>query len=239
MTQSSAGFSPKRLFPLIAIGIAAVLGFIFLRDALSFEALAENQESLIAWRDANYLWAVLAFIGIYVGFVALSLPGAIFLTLGGGFLFGIFPGVFYVVGAATVGATAIFLAARFGLGDLLQSKLDQSGGMFTKIRDGIKENEISFLFLMRLVPAFPFFAANLIPALVGANLRNFVVTTFFGIMPGSLVITWVGSGLGAVFARGETPSLGILWEWKILGPILGLCGLALLPILLKYFRKGA
>ena len=238
MTESSNQFSLQRIAPLAGIAIAAILGFVFLRDHLTFATLAENHEALSAWRDANYVLAAAAFIILYVVFVALSLPGALFVTLGGGFLFGLFPGVLYVVSAATIGAAAIFWAARLGLGDFLQSKLDQSDGLFTRIRNGIQENEISFLFLMRLVPAVPFFAANLIPALVGASFRNFLFTTFFGIIPGSIVYTWVGSGLGAVFASGEKPSLGIIWEWQILGPILGLCALAALPILLKAIRKG-
>ena len=95
------------------------------------------------------------------------------------------------------------------------------------------------LFLMRLVPAIPFFAAHLLPALVGVSLRNYVVTTFFGIMPGSAVYTWVGAGLGEVFARGETPNLGIFFEPHIIGPILGLCALAALPMIIKAVRGKA
>lgn len=230
-------FSARRLAPLLAIGVAAVLGFVFLRDYLSFQALADNREALIAWRDANYLTAVLVFMAVYIAVVAFSLPGAAVMTLGGGFLFGLFPGVFFIVTAATLGAIAIFLAAKFGLGDMLSKKIDANTGVIGKMYDGLRENEISFLFLMRLVPAFPFFAANLVPALMGISLRNFAFTTFFGIMPGSAVYTWVGSGLGEVFARGEAPSLGIIWEPQILGPILGLCALAAMPIILKQFRK--
>ena len=229
--------SIRRLAPLLAIGAAAILGFIFLRDYLSFQALADNREALIAWRDANYLTSVLVFMGIYVAVVAFSLPGALVMTLAGGFLFGLFPGVFFIVTAATLGAIAIFLAAKFGLGDALSKKIDADSGVIGKIYDGLRENEISFLFLMRLVPAFPFFAANLVPALMGISLRNFAFTTFFGIMPGSAVYTWVGSGLGEVFARGEAPSLGIIWEPQVLGPILGLCALAALPIIIKQFKK--
>ena len=230
-------FSLRRLAPLLVIGVAAVLGFVFLRDYLSFQALAENREALIAWRDANYLTAVLVFMAVYIAVVAFSLPGAAVMTLGGGFLFGLFPGVFFIVTAATLGAIAIFLAAKFGLGDALSKKIDQNTGVIGKMYDGLRENEISFLFLMRLVPAFPFFAANLVPALMGISLRNFAFTTFFGIMPGSAVYTWVGSGLGEVFARGEAPSLGIIWEPHILGPILGLCALAAMPIIIKQFKK--
>jgi len=130
------------------------------------------------------------------------------------------------------------MAAKLGLGDTLSKKIDADTGVVGKIYDGLRENEFSFLFLMRLVPAFPFFAANLVPALMGISLRNFAFTTFFGIMPGSAVYTWVGSGLGEVFARGEAPSLGIIWEPQVLGPILGLCALAALPIVMKFFHKG-
>lgn len=231
--------SLRRMLPLLAIAAAAVLGFVFLRDYLSFQSLADNRETLNAWRESNYVLAILTFIGCYVLIVGFSLPGATVLTLSGGFLFGVFPGVFFNVAGASIGATCIFLAAKFGLGDALQTRLDSSSGTVTKIRDGIRANEIPFLFLMRLVPAFPFFAANLVPALVGVSLRNFVFTTFFGIMPGALVYTWVGSGLGEVFARGETPNLGIIFEWQILGPILALCALATLPIFLKMFKKKA
>jgi uncharacterized membrane protein YdjX (TVP38/TMEM64 family) len=91
---------------------------------------------------------------------------------------------------------------------------------------------------MRLVPVVPFFVANLIPAFVGVGLGKYVVTTFLGILPGGIVYTWVGAGLGEVFARGETPDLGLIFEPYVLGPILGLAALALLPVLLKRLRKG-
>ncbi len=100
-----------------------------------------------------------------------------------------------------------------------------------RIKDGIDENQWSMLFLIRLVPAVPFFVANLIPALVGVPLSRFFITTFLGIIPGGVVYTSVGAGLGEVFARGETPNLGIIFEPQILLPILGLCALAALPIL--------
>ena len=96
------------------------------------------------------------------------------------------------------------------------------------------------LFLMRLVPAVPFFVANLIPAIVGVPLRRFVISTFLGIMPGALVYTAAGAGLGAVFDRGDTPDLGLIFEPQFLFPIIGLCVLAALPVLLKSLRgKGA
>lgn len=225
-----------RRLPLIAILTVAAIGAIALRDVISFETLAQNRDALIAFRDANYLATVLVFMALYVVIVAFSLPGATIATLTGGFLFGTFPGVLFNVTAATLGATAIFLAARWGLGERLAARMDASEGRVKRIKDGIDRNQWEMLFLIRLVPAVPFFVANLIPALVGVPLSRFVLTTFLGIIPGAVVYTSVGAGLGEVFARGETPDLGIIFEPQILLPILGLAALAALPIALKAVR---
>ena len=234
-TPRSEGGLAKRLPLLIILAVAAV-GAFTLRDYLSFEALADNRESLIAFRDANYLLTVFAFMAAYVVIVAFSLPGATIATLTGGFLFATFPGALFNVMAATIGATAIFLAARMGFGEKLGQKLESSDGRIKAIKDGIDENQWSMLFLIRLVPAVPFFVANLLPAFLEVPLRRFVISTFFGIIPGAVVYTSVGAGLGEVFARGETPDLGIIFEPHILLPILGLCALAALPIALKAVR---
>lgn len=234
--ESGPRLSLKRLLPLALIAAAAAVGFVY-RDVLSFQTLADNREQLIAWRDGSYALAAGGYVLVYILVVAFSLPGALVMTLTGGFLFGLVAGSLLTVSAATIGAVLIFLAARFGLGEALEAKMDASSGRMSRIRDGLRENEISYLFLMRLVPAVPFFVANLAPALMGVRLRNYVFTTFFGIMPGTVTYTWVGAGLGEVFARGETPDLGIFFEPQILGPILALSALAALPILLKAFRK--
>ncbi|MEM0949828.1 MAG: VTT domain-containing protein [Pseudomonadota bacterium] len=225
-----------RNLPLIGILVVAAIGAVTLRDYLSFEALADNRDVLIAFRDANYLSTIFVFIAIYVVIVAFSLPGATIATLTGGFLFATFPGALFNIIGATTGATVIFLAARWGLGERLAAKMDASDGKVKKIKDGIDANQWEMLFLIRLVPAVPFFVANLVPALVGVPLARFVITTFLGIIPGAVVYTSVGAGLGEVFERGETPDLGVLFEPRILFPILGLCALAALPIVLKALR---
>lgn len=235
--MSSPSSSPwLRRLPLIAVAAGAVAGAILLRDQLTFAALAENREALIAFRDANYLATVAVFIAAYVAIVAFSLPGATVATLTGGFLFATFPGVLFNVVGATLGAIGIYLAARWGLGEKLAARMDASDGVVRRIKTGIDETQWEMLFLMRLIPAVPFFVANLIPALVGVPLSRFAITTFIGIIPGALVYTSVGAGLGDVFARGETPNLGIIFEPQVLLPILGLCALALLPIVLKLVR---
>jgi uncharacterized membrane protein YdjX (TVP38/TMEM64 family) len=241
MTARQQRPSAGRAVPLLIIAAGAALGGFLLRDVISFETLRENRESLLAWRDANYLWAALVYIAAYVAVVAFSLPGATVMTLTGGFLFGLAAGAGMTVAAATIGATAIFLAARMGLGDALHARLTAKGGegALARMERGLRENEVSYLLLMRLVPAIPFFVANLAPAFLGVKPRNFVLTTLFGIVPGTLVYTWIGVGLGEVFDRGGTPDLGLFFEPRIIGPILGLAALAALPILIKALRgKG-
>ncbi len=222
--------------PLAIIVLVAIIGFFTLKDYLSFETLRENRESLLAFRDSNFAGLAVAFICIYIVIVAFSLPGAAVTSVTGGFLFGLALGTTFNVFAASVGASAIFLAARFGLGRTLAARMDASDGSLKKLKDGLRENEISVLFLLRLVPAVPFFVANLLPALVGVKFRNFVFTTVLGIIPGALVFTWIGVGLGEVFDRGESPDMSILWEPQVIGPILGLCALAALPIAIKAVR---
>ncbi|MCQ0091106.1 TVP38/TMEM64 family protein [Roseovarius sp. M141] len=223
--------------PLALIVLIAAIGAFTLRDYLSFETLRENREALLAYRDAHFAMMVAVFIGVYVLIVAFSLPGAAVASVTGGFLFGIAWGTTFNVVAASLGAIAIFQAARMGLGQSLAAKMEASDGTLKRIKDGLNENEISVLFLLRLVPAVPFFVANLLPALVGVKFRNFVLTTVLGIIPGALVFTWIGVGLGEVFDRGGSPDLSLLWEPQVIGPLLGLSALAALPIVLKAFRQ--
>ena len=238
MTEMTETARPAwvRHLPLLTILLVAVLGFFTLRDYLSFDTLREHREWLLAFRDANYIGIVAIFVAVYFVIVAFSLPGAAVASVTGGFLFGLALGTVYNVIAASLGAFAIFLAARWGLGRTLAARMDASDGALKKIRTGLQENEISVLFLMRLVPAVPFFVANLLPALVGVRFVNFAFTTVLGIIPGAIVFTWIGVGLGEVFDRGENPDLSLLWEPQVIGPILGLSLLAALPIVIKALR---
>lgn len=223
---------------MLVILAAAAIGAFALRDDLSFETLARHREDLLTFRDAHYAWAVLVFLAAYIVIVALSLPGGTVATLTGGFLFGLFPGVLYNVAGAGSGAILVFLAARTGFGEALTRRIEGAGGKAAKLQAALRQNEWSVLFLMRLVPLVPFFVANLIPAFVGTSLVRFAVSTFLGIIPGALVFTSVGSGLGEVFTRGEAPDLGLIFSPPVLLPLLGLAALAALPMFLRAVRKG-
>jgi len=225
----------KRLLPLVLIGggIATVFA-LDLHQYLSFQALAENREALRAFVAANEVGAVLGFAALYALAVALSIPGAVILTLAGGFLFGLWLGTAAVVVGATVGATAIFLAARTALGDLLRAK---AGPWLARLEAGFRDSAFSYLLFLRLVPVFPFWLVNLVPAFLGVPAGTYVVATLLGILPGTFVYVSVGNGLGAVFDAGGTPDLGIIFSPEILLPIAGLAVLALIPVAVKKARS--
>lgn len=237
MAQDTApakqGGAWKRWLPLGIIAAGAGLGTWLFGDYLSFDALRENREALLAWRDSNYLVAALTYMAIYVAVVAFSLPGAAIMTLTGGFLFGLVFGTIFTVTAATIGATCIFIAAKTSLGAAMK---ERAGPWMSKFEKGFQENEISFLFLLRLVPAVPFFIANLLPAFFGVKLFTYIWTTFLGIAPGTAVYTSVGTGLGEILASGEELSLNVFANPMVWGPFVGLIALALLPIIIKAVR---
>ena len=226
-----------RRLPILLILAAAIAGAVLLRDRLTFDALAQNRDSLLAFRDQHFLWASLGFMAVYIAIVALSLPGGTIATLAGGFLFGLFPGAAYNVIAASIGAVAVFLAARAGFGADVAARMQSGNGPVARLQAGLQQNQWSALLIMRLVPAVPFFVATLIPAFVGIRLAPFFATTFLGIIPATVIFTSVGAGLGGVFARGETPDLGIIFAPQILLPLLGLAALSALPVLLRLRRK--
>lgn len=227
----------KRLAPLGLIALALAAFFALGGpDYVSLESLRENRATLSAFVSDNFVLSILAFIGLYATLTAISFPGASFLSLFGGFLFGTLTGGLAIVVGATMGATVLFLAARYAIGDFL--KANTGGNYMKKFEDGLKENELSYLFILRLIPAFPFFVVNFVPALFDVKIRNYILTTFFGIMPGSFVYASVGAGIGAVFAQGGDVKLsGLMTQPKVILPILGLIILALIPVLYKKFAK--
>lgn len=233
----SSGAQAKRFLPLMLFAVVAVgLAYIF-RDQLSFDNFAQHRAELLTYRDSHYLASVVVFMAVYVAIVTFSLPGATVATLAGGFLFGVFPGALFNVAGATIGASCLFLAARWGLGDWLASKMDTSSGRIKTLKDGIDDNQWSMLFLIRLLPIVPFFVANLLPAFIGVPLHRFVISTGLGIIPGTVVFTSIGAGLGSVLKTGGTPDLGVIFEPQILLPLLGLAALSALPIIYKRVKR--
>jgi uncharacterized membrane protein YdjX (TVP38/TMEM64 family) len=226
-----------RFLPLAALAAGLVIFFALgLHRYLSFGALAENRDFLMGLVEDHPVTAPLAYIAVYALAVAFSIPGAVVLTIAGGFLFGTLAGGIFVVIGATLGAIGVFLAARTAFGEGLRKRV---GPWIGRLEAGFRENALSYLLVLRLVPLFPFWLVNLVPAFLGVPLATYVIGTFIGIIPGSFVYASVGNGLGAVFDGGGTPDLSIIFEPEILLPIVGLSLLALIPVIYKRVKGKA
>jgi uncharacterized membrane protein YdjX (TVP38/TMEM64 family) len=232
-------FSLGRIIPLGLLAAGLVSFFAFdLNQYISLDALKENREVLQSW-VANYgTMSALVFAGIYAVAVAFSIPGAVFITIAGGFMFGPYYGTIYVVIGATIGAVGVFLAAKYAVGDVLRAK---AGPAIKRMEAGFRENELSYLLILRLVPLFPFWLVNLVPAFLGVSLRTYTIGTLLGIIPGAFVYALVGDGAGAVLDAGRDLNLGIIFAPRFLAPIIGLAVLACIPIAYKKIkaRKAA
>jgi len=235
-TKEGRARSATRLLPLLALlvglGLFLALG---LQDQLNCAALRDNRAWLGDWVASHRLLAILGFMALYAAAVALSVPGAAILSVAAGFLFGTPTAAAMVVTAATAGATVLFLAARTAFRDLLQPRV---GPWLAKLQRGFAENELNYLLFLRLVPLFPFFIVNLVPAFLGVRLRNFVVATFLGIIPGSFVFASVGAGLGGLFDAGRDCSLDSVLTPQVILALVGLAVLALVPVAYKRFAAS-
>jgi len=221
----------KRMMPFIILAIVLALFFGFdLAQFISFDALSEHRVSLLNWVDQQAILAPLAYVLLYVVVVAFSLPGGLVMTVSGGFLFGAIAGGMYAVIGASLGATALFLIAKTSVGDYLLSK---AGDVVQKMQKGFAEDALSYMFVLRLVPLFPFFIVNLVPAFLGVRLRTYVVATFFGIMPATFVYALAGSGLGSVLDQGQGVTLTGVLTSEMLAALLGLALLAMIPVVYK------
>ena len=251
-TTAAAPRSPiRRWLPLLAL--AALMGVSFAMGwhrHLSFKTIGLNYEALRAFIDAHLLVSIGLFVLAYIAVVALSLPGALIMTLSGGLLFGWKVGAPATIVGATIGATVIFLVAQSSFGESLVARV---GATATRLRDGFRENALSYLLFLRLVPVFPFVIVNLAAAALGVPLRTYVLGTFFGIMPASTAYSVAGSALGATIehqnaayraclaARPESAcsysiDTSALVSRELIAAFALLGAVALIPVVLKKWR---
>lgn len=225
----------RKLAPalVLVVGLALVL-LLDLHTYFSIDALREHRAVLLDFTSSRPVVAVGGYCLIYAAAVAVSAPGGALLTLAGGFLFGAVLGTICTVTSATVGATLVFLAARTAFSDLLRAR---AGSTIERMREGFARNALSYLLFLRLIPAFPFFIVNLVPAFLNVPLRIYVLGTFIGIIPGTFVYSLIGSGLGEVFDRNEPFSIANVLDGEIVLGLVGLGIMALLPILYRRWKR--
>lgn len=224
--MGQAGRAPVGKIAIVVVIASAIALFLYfdLGQFLSLEALKANRDQLLAFTEANYPASVVLFIVLYVAVTGLSLPGAVILTLAGGFLFGSLPATIFVNVGATTGATLAFLAARYVLRDWVEQKF---GRWLEPLQQGFAKNAFNYLMTLRLIPLFPFFVVNLVSGLTRMNLGTYVVATALGIIPGSFVYAYAGRQLGTINSLKEIASPPVLGAFFLLG------ALALMPIVYK------
>ena len=236
--KAAAPASPIRRYAPVAVILAVLgLGYAFgLHRYFSLEYVAGARESLLGTVENNFVLASLAFVAIYAAATAVAFPAASVLTVLSGFLFGWLWGGALTAIAATMGATALFLAASTAFGDVLREK---AGPSVRKLAEGFQKDAFSYLFALRLAPVFPFFVINIAPALFGVKLRTYIVATFFGILPGTFAYAYLGEGLDSVLAAaaaGDDVSIGDLVTPQITIAFLALGAVALIPTIVKKVR---
>lgn len=204
-----------------------------LHNQISFEGLKNNREILIEFANKNFILATLMFMGAYTLIVACSIPGATIFTLTAGILFGPIYGSIVVIISATLGAVVIFTAVRYALREFVASRTSK----WMKIMEyEFRNNAFSYLLTLRLIPIFPFWLVNIVPGLLGVSYFNFITATFFGIIPGTVVYVLIGNNLSEIFARNEAPNFNIIFEPKLIIPLVALAILVLTPVIYKKIK---
>lgn len=239
--------------PATVLVLAMALAYLFgWHKHLSFETIGRNYEGMQTFIGAHYFAALALYMLLYIASVALSLPTALFLTVSGGLLFGWQIGSSAAVISATLGASILFLVVKCSGGEALARR---AGPFVARLKHGFAENALSYMLFLRLVPVFPFFIVNLVPAILGVPLRTFVIGTLLGIIPGSVAFSLAGSGLGSVIeaqnrawlacigragsaaACPYTIDTGALVTPELLAAFAALGVVALIPIAFKAWSK--
>lgn len=231
MTQPSAPAANNRagkiVLALLFVGVLVAFFALGGDRWLSLDALREHRDLLLAYTRDHYLLMLLAAGAVYTAATAFSVPGAVILSLAVGFLFGRWVGTALILVSATIGAALVFLAARYLFQDAARERLGATG---RRVVEGFRDNAFNYLLFLRLVPLFPFWLVNLVPALTGIRLQTYVAATAIGILPGTFVFANLGQSLGRIDSLEGLLSPGLFLAFALLGL------LSLVPVLVKRFR---
>ena len=212
---------------IAAIFLGAFIGFfaLELHHYLSLDELRKRRDDLLAFTEANLALMIAGYMLVYIVMAALSVPGAAVLTLAGGALFGVLIGTVAVSFASTIGATIVFLAARFLFRDSLQQRF---GKRLETINRGVQRDGAFYLLALRLVPVFPFWLINLLMALTPIRPWTFYWVSQLGMLPATIVYVNAGTQLGRIESLGDILSAPLIGAFVLLG---------LLPLLLRWLLR--
>ncbi|RAP37747.1 TVP38/TMEM64 family protein [Candidatus Marinamargulisbacteria bacterium SCGC AAA071-K20] len=204
----------KLLFILALVIIIGLISYFDLTSFISLNQLKIQRDIIAFYYSMHPLIFIASFIAIYIVSTALSLPGAIILTLSGGAIFGPVLGTVLVAFSATIGATLSFLSSRFLFRDSLEVRFKDK---VEKFNEGVNTGAFNYLLFLRLVPLFPFFLINLVLGLTRIPIRTYILGSFIGMIPGTFVYTNAGSQLSNINSVGEILSFNVLMAFVLLG----------------------
>ncbi len=244
--------SYRRWTPLAVLAVLIAVAYASgLHRYLSLETIVQNKVKLESFVSAHTLVAVLIYAAVYIVSVALSLPGAVILTILGGFIFGWQLSAPVTVVAATIGAVIVFQIVKTSLG---ASIAERAGPFVARLSQGFANDAFNYMLFLRLVPAFPFFIVNAVAGLCRVDLKSFTLATFLGIIPGTIAFSWLGGGLDSIIAAQKSAhdtclaakspaacpfelSASSLLTPELLTAFVVLGVIALIPIAVKKWRK--
>lgn len=221
----------KKLIPLLLLlfGLTAAIYFDFGRY-VDFRFLQTHQDIVKGFITDMPIRAALVFLALYALSTTFSLPFGAIMTISGGWLFGIWIGGSLTIIGATIGASTLFLATRYALREVMVTR---AGRRLQQFEAGFNRHSTSYLLAMRLIPIFPFFLVNFLPALIGVKFRTFALTTLIGIAPGTFVYAGLGNGISFVLSVDETLDIFDIFNPSVFLPLCGLGFLSLLPVIWK------
>ncbi|WP_293747393.1 bifunctional TVP38/TMEM64 family protein/FAD-dependent oxidoreductase [uncultured Paraglaciecola sp.] len=205
----------KRGILLVTIAMMIAAFFIFdIGQYLTLESLKAHQQDLAEYIQSNWLQAFIIYFVIYVTATALSLPGAIILTLGAGALFGLGFGLLLASFASTIGATLAFLVSRFLLRDWVKSTFSER---IKAIDKGVEKDGPFYLLSLRLVPIFPFFVINLVMGVTSIKTVTYYLVSQVGMLIGTAVYVNAGTQLAEIEAVSDIASKELILSFVLLG----------------------
>jgi len=201
---------------------------------LNMEAFRTHHSNLAAWVEAKHATAAIAYVAFYVTLVLFLIPGPFFATLVGGVLFGPIEGTFLTVLGATGGAVLVFIITKTVAGTFMEKWMGKRTQPFVA---GFKRNELNYMFVLRLIPLFPFSFITISAAILGVKFQNFFLATVFGIVPGAYIITLAGASVADFVNTADRLSLSNVFTPQAIAALTGLAFLVTIPMLYRWVKR--
>ena len=226
------------LRPVILLALIGLITALLLTGTGPQEMLGWLRDSRGLTREVTsaHLWlAAFAYTGLYIVLASLALPGALWLTIGAGFLLGPVWAVPVSMAGLTIGALNTLILVRFLAGD---ARRDRLRARYRRIAAGFERNQFSYVILLRLLP-LPYFGVNLAAGLSSVRWEAFALGTLIGSTPSIILYAGFGAGLGSLSEMDSLPGPGALLQPSVLVPLAMVIPLALAPVIWRRWQRRA